>query len=441
MIVMKFGGTSVADTRAIGQVANLVRSRLGRRPVVVVSAMAGVTDALVRLCNQPGSRKSETARLMQRHIQTAREIGLDDAAIAPELAELVRTVARIGRRKELRPAERDLALSFGERLSARLVAGCLNLAGIPAVPVMSYEAGLVTNDDFGCAEPLPISRAGLCRSLVRIREVPVVTGFLGRTRDGRITTLGRGGSDFTAAYIGAAVGARLVEIWTDVDGVMTADPRVVPSARTVPRLCFAEAAELAYFGAKVLHPKTLLPAVEKNIPVRVLNTFRPASAGTTVTRSSRRSKEVVKAIAFKKDINVVNIVSTRMLMAHGFLARLFRVFAELEIVVDLLATSEVSVSLTVDRPERLKEAARRLARLAEVRVEKDRALVCVVGEGIGREPGLAGTVFSTLGKAGINVEMISQGASRTNLSFVVGGSESARCVRVLHDRFFDRSRT
>lgn len=436
MIVMKFGGTSVADAKAIRQVADIVGSRLAFHPVVVVSAMAGVTDTLIRLCKEPDCRKTETARLVKRHLKTARELGLDETTVAAELTELEQTVFRCGQRRKLSPAETDLILSFGERLSARLVAGYLTQTVVPAKPVMSYEAGLVTDTNFGCAEPLPVSRINLRRSLSRLKDLPVITGFLGRTPDGHLTTLGRGGSDFTAAYVGAALGARRVEIWTDVDGIMTADPRVVPGARTVSRLSFAEAAELAYFGAKVLHPKTLLPAIEMDIPVWVLNTFRPAGIGTIVTRSSRKSAEVVKAIACKRNIHVLNVVSTRMLMAHGFLARLFQVFADLEIVVDLLATSEVSVSLTVDCPDRLREAARRLARLAEVRLEQNRALVCVVGDGIGKTPGLAGAVFSILGKAGINVEMISQGASRTNLSFVVDNRYSRRCVRLLHDYFF-----
>ena len=347
---------------------------------------------------------------------------------------------RVRRSRRVSARDRDLVLSFGERLSSALVAGFLARAGIAARPVMSYRAGMVTDDCFGAAEPLPEARRRLRYTLQAARGVSVVTGFLGRTRTDEITTLGRGGSDFTASFIGAALKVREIEIWTDVPGVMSADPRIVPEAHTIRHLSFAEGAELAYFGAKVLHPKTLLPAISLDIPVRVLNTDDPASPGTVVTRQANKSEEVVKAIACKKGISVVNVVSTRMLLAHGFLSRLFKVFADHRIVVDVLSTSEVSVSLTVDRDERLQDAVNELARFSEVQVQAKRALISVVGEGLARRTGLAGRVFSALGDEGVNVEMISQGASKTNLSLVARNSEADRCVRRLHREFFGKNR-
>lgn len=440
MLVMKFGGTSVADAQRIRAVAGIVRSRLNQRPLVVVSAMAGVTDELVRLCDRAVSGKNDAGRLVERHFAVARELGLAPAVVQNDLLELDRTLGRVRRLGRTSARNRDLILSFGERLSSRLVAGCLVNMGIPARPVMSYEAGMVTDDEFGNAEPLPEARRHLGRVLRKVKGVGVITGFLGRNRAGSITTLGRGGSDFTASLVGSALGASEVEIWTDVSGVMSADPRVVPEAHTIRRLSFAEGAELAYFGAKVLHHKTLFPAMAADIPVRVLNTCDPDDPGTVVTRKARGSTGAVKAIACKKGISVVNVVSTRMLLAHGFLARLFKVFADHSIVVDVLSTSEVSVSLTVDRTERLADTVRDLARFAEVRVTGGRALISVVGDGLAHRPGLAGRVFSALGKKGVNVEMISQGASRNNLSLVVNDNEADRCVRSLHREIFGRRR-
>lgn len=440
MIVMKFGGTSVGDARRIRAVSEIVRSRLSKRPVVVVSAMAGVTDALIGLYQEALRGRGNAEALRERHLLVLRELGLPRDVLQSDLQELNETLRAIHRERIVQANDRDLVLSFGERLSSKLVSGSLIREGIPSVPVMSYEAGLVTDESFGSAEPKLLALRNLKRTLGKMSAVPVVTGFLGRTRKGEITTLGRGGSDFTAALVGAALGAEEVQIWTDVNGVLSADPKVVPEAHTIRHLSFAEAAELAYFGAKVLHPKTLLPAMQKDIPVRVLNTHQPEHPGTVVTRMARTSDEIVKAIACKQGIIVVNVVSTRMLLAHGFLANLFQVFKKHRIAVDLLATSEVSVSLTVDREEHLKEAVGDLEHFSEVQVKKGRALICVVGEGLAHYSGLAGKVFSALGKEKINVEMISQGASKINLSFVVKGDEAELGVRRLHWELFGRRR-
>jgi aspartate kinase len=438
MIVMKFGGTSVGDAKKIRLVAEIVRSSLPKSPVVVVSAMSGVTDQLIGLYNQAVFGKATGQRLFEKHLLAEKQLGLPQSTLHSDLQSLDKTLREIRLKRIPRAKDRDLILSFGERLSSRLVSGCLSQQGIPSVPVMSYEAGLVTDDSFGNAEPKPKALRNLKKALEKVPAVPVVTGFLGRTEKGEITTLGRGGSDFTAALVGAALDAAEVQIWTDVNGVMSADPKVVPEAHTIRHLSFAEAAELAYFGAKVLHPKTLLPAMQMDIPVRVLNTHEPTYPGTVVTLMARTSDEIVKAIACKRGIIVVNVVSTRMLLAHGFLANLFQVFKKHHIAVDLLATSEVSVSLTVDHEERLKAAVKELERFSEVQVKKGRALICVVGEGLAHYSGLAGKVFSALGKEKINVEMISQGASKINLSFVVKTEQADPGVRRLHREFFGR---
>ncbi len=435
MIVMKFGGTSVGVPDSFRVAVGLVRERVPRDPVVVVSALSGVTNLLVEFCRSPEHRPELADRLVERHVALAREVGVSPAEIAP-LIDAWREEAGRHRasRAPLAAAERDAVLAYGERLSAALFAAGLREAGVPATAMLAGDAGLVTDERFGAAHPAPESGALLRQSLARRPPLPVVTGFLGRTLDGRITTLGRGGSDYTAALIGAALGAEEIQIWTDTSGMLSADPRIVPEARPVPRLSFAEASELAYFGAKVLHPKTLLPAIEREIPVRVLNTARPGDPGSLVTATAAPAEAGwrVKSIACKKGITAVTIASSRMLLAHGFLARVFEVFGRHHVVVDLVTTSEVSISVTVDDVSRLDEAVAELEGIGRIEVKRGLAVIAVVGEGAPRQLGLAGHVFTLLGGVGIAVEMISQGASRVNLSFVAAEEDADRAVRLLH---------
>jgi aspartate kinase len=265
-------------------------------------------------------------------------------------------------------------------------------------------------------------------------SVVVMGGFIGSTKDGVTTTLGRGGSDFTASIVGAGIGAEEIQIWTDVDGMLTADPTILPGGHRVKTISFAEAAELAYFGAKVLHPATVLPAIEKCIPVLILNSRRPEVLGTRIVAEAVPCANVVKSIACKRKIALVNIHSTRMLMAHGFLRRIFEVFDRYETPVDMVATSEVSVSLTIDNPARLDEIVAELEQFAEVDIEKDQVIVCLVGDNIRHTPGVARRVFNALD--GINIRMISQGASLLNISLVVAEADLFRAVPALHEEFF-----
>jgi len=435
MIVMKFGGTSVGVPEHFAVALRLVREAAPRDPVVVVSALSGVTNLIVEFCRQPERRAELSARLVERHAEWARATGVRPDAAA-DLLDAWQEEARALRRDRdpLDPADRDRLLSYGERLSAALFAAALREAGVDAAAVLAGDAGLVTDERFGAAHPLPDAARLLSESLTRRPPLPVVTGFLGRTADGRVTTLGRGGSDYSAALIGAALGAEEIQIWTDTSGLLSADPRIVPEARPVPLLTFAEASELAYFGARVLHPKTLLPAMERAIPVRVLNTARPDDPGSLVTPAAGPADSAwrVKSIACKKDITAVTIASTRMLLAYGFLARVFEVFGRHHVVVDLVTTSEVSISVTVDDAARLEDAVAELETIGNVEVKRGLAVVAVVGEGAPRRVGLAGHVFTLLGGVGIPVEMISQGASRVNLSFVVADEDADRSVRLLH---------
>jgi aspartate kinase len=444
MIVMKFGGSSVAGAERIARVVEIVRARRARKPVLVVSAFRGVTDDLLALAREAlDGNLSRWDALAARHRDAARELGVDAAPLEPLLDELRALARGIALIRELTPRTLDRAASFGERLSARLIAAAFVKAGIPARAVDAFDAGLITDDRFGSAVPLPEADAALRGCFAAISELPVVTGFVGRTRGGEIATLGRNGSDYSATIIGAALGAEEVEIWSDTDGVMTADPRAVPSARPLGVLSFAEACELAWYGGKVLHPHTLVPAMLKDIPVRVLNTFKPEHPGTAIlARPPRNDAEAspLKSIAFKRGQLIVSASSPRMTSGPGFLARIFAAFARHEVDVDMIATSEVTVSATTGGERGVERAVSELSGEFEMSVERGQTVVCAVGDGIQGRPGVAADVFSAVGAAGVNVRMISQGASRNNVAFVVDDADAERAVRALHDRFFPAAR-
>lgn len=444
MIVLKFGGTSLGDPARIERASAIVRRarERGDRPVVIVSAHAGVTDQLLALAQAAyEGREADLRPLRARHEEIASGLGLDPAHVAPELAELENIVSGVRLLGELSPRARDRIASFGERMAAKAVAGFLSRTGLPARALPAWEVGLVTDHRFGRAQPLPDSEERIGHALAPFdaedAAVPIITGFIGKDPHGRITTLGRNGSDFSAAIFGAAIGAKEIQIWKDVEGVMTADPRIVPQARLVRELAFDEASELSAYGAKVVHPATMAPAVRRDIPIRVLNTMEPDARGTLIVRESPVSAEVVKAIAHKRNVSLVNIHSTRMLGAPGFLARMARIFKEHEVDIDMIATSEVSVSLTVEDPRRLDAAARDLSRFADVTVARaEKAIVCVVGRGLRETKGVAAKVFTALAQADVNVDLISQGASQINLGFVVSNDAVVPAVRALHAQFF-----
>ncbi len=447
MIVMKFGGTSVADAAAIRRLIDIVRTRIEARPVVVVSALAKVTDALLALAPrvEAGNRDAVDAAvlaLVRRHAETARELPGAEGALEQirlDAESLCRGLTRAGKRR-LQPAELDAVAGRGELWSSRLVASAMAGAGLPAEWV-DIRPIMVTDERFTRATPI----AGELERRARDVLVPmasggriaVTQGFIGATEDGRPTTLGRGGSDFTAALLGAALGVERVEIWTNVNGLMTADPRLVPSARTLAEASYEEAAELATFGAKVLHPATAQPLVRAGIPIVVLNSNRPSEAGTIIEPSAdleRMGDSPIRSISFKRGITVVNVRAPRMLGAYGFLRAMFEVFERHEVVVDVLASSEVSVSLTVEDRARLDSVVAELSELGEVGVERGRAIVAVVGIGLRNTPGLAARLFRAVQPA--NVEVISQGASAINMTFVVREEEGPGVVQRLHAEFF-----
>jgi aspartate kinase len=452
VIVMKFGGTSVGSAERIRAAVELVRERRDRRPLVVVSAQAGVTDRLIQgarlaLARDPG-RGEVLREIRARHDDVARdllppgprrnELLAHVEAVATELGILYTGVHYL---EELTPRSLDAISAIGERLAVEIVAAAFEAQGLPA-RALDARAVVVTDDRFGRAMPILDDTGERVRDatlpLLDRGVVPVVAGYIGSTREGVTTTLGRGGSDWSAAILGSLLRAEEIQIWTDVDGILTVDPRVVAGARAIPEVSFDEAAELAYFGAKVLHPATIKPAVEEGIPVRILNSLNPSAPGTRITASAPAEEGEPRALAFKRGISVILISQPRMLMAHGFVARVFEVFARHRTSVDLIATSEVSISLTVDDPATLPAIEADLAALGEVRVMRGMAIVSVVGRGFLRRSGLAGRIFQALSP--VNVVMISFGASDVNVSFVVAESEAEKAVRLLHHEFFEKER-
>jgi aspartate kinase len=448
-MVLKFGGTSVEDTAAQQRLAGIVAERKDHWPVVVVSALRGVTDALLHAVQCASAADQETAREslelhFGRHTRIAADLLPADERLAidemvetsrREVRDLLRIVAaHPGTRLPLQ----DEIVSMGERMSGQLVAAVMRAAGLPASYADARRC-IRTTDEHTQAAPLPertreATRAELLPLLER-GQVPVLGGFIGSAENGATTTLGRGGSDYSAAVLGAALDASEIQIWTDVTGFLTADPRVVPSARPLARLSYAEAAELAFFGAKVLHPKTIQPAVERHIPVRICNSRQPELSGTLIDGSAEPAQLGVKAIAHKPGITIVQITSARMLGAYGFLHALFEIFDRHRTGVDIVSTSEVSVSLSIDDTRLLPAILGDLEPLGSVRVTHGNAIVSVVGEGMAGTSGVAARVFSTI--ADINVRLISQGASSINITFVVAEADVEQAVKLLHRRFFE----
>jgi len=438
-IVQKFGGTSVGSADAIRRVGAIVGAARARAPFVVVSAVGGVTNKLFELGELAlagGDVAEKTRDIEVLHQKILADLSLAPDLVAPWLAELRDLARGIALLRERSPRTQDRLASLGERMSARIVAAHLAQSGLPAHALDAWDAGLETDARFGCARPLSTCDAKI-RAAARDQDgIPVVTGYLGREAAGAVTTLGRGGSDYSAAIFGAALGVEEIQIWTDVDGVMSADPRQVKSARRVPVLSFAEAAELAFFGAKVLHPATMAPAVRARIPIRVLNTWAPLETGTRVVASLAPTERGIKSIATKSPIAAVNVVASEMMFQYGFLERIADAFARHEVVVDVIATSEVSVALTVDAAARLEAVVADLGTFSDVSVVRDLALVSVVGEELRDGLAVQARIFATLAELGVRAEMASYGATRNNLSIVVPRERLKDVVDALHERLF-----
>ncbi len=462
MVVMKFGGTSVADQAAIERLMAIVARQRERDvaagdaapgPVVVVSALSGVTDRLLAVAAEAGAghgdKALQTLRELRARHMTVADVITDDALRAAaradidrEFDELERIVGALGVLREVSPRWLDTIAATGEVVSSRIVAAALATRGLHGAWVDARDVVVTDGEHQAAAPQFPETTAALeaaVRPLLAAGAVPVLGGFVGATAAGVTTTLGRGGSDFSGAIVGSCLRAAEIQIWTDVDGMLTADPRVVASPRVVPHLSFGEASELAYFGAKVLHPATIQPAVALDIPVRILNSKRAEAPGTLITSERPPSDLALTALASKKHVTVVNITSTRMLMAHGFLRRLFEAFERHKTAVDVVTTSEVSVSVTVDDRRRLPAIVETLSEFAEVELEQDMAIVCAVGEGLHEEPRLVARVFDAVGD--VPVKLLSQAASRRNITFVIRETDVPLVLGRLHDAFFATATT
>ena len=450
-LVMKFGGSSLADAARMRGCAALVKARAGDRVAVVVSALDGVTEELIALAEAAALSggavmKSRLAALRLRHAEAAETLGAR-APVAELLDQLERLAFGIAAVGELTPRSRDAVLSFGERFSAALFERALALEGVPARAFTGAEAGLVTDEAFGDAEPLIelslYQAAATLGPVLATGDVPVVTGFIAATQHGAITTLGRGGSDYTATLIGAALKVEEIWIWSDVDGLMSADPKIVPGARRLERISFAEAVEMGQFGAKSMHPRALEPAAERGIPVRMKNTFAPEGSGTLICADAGAGGEVARSIHLVADAALITVTGAAMIGHAGTAARLFQALGERGINIRMISqsVSEAGISLAVagrqiERARAAIEAALlRTGAARGVEVVEDAAIVAVVGLGMHGTPGVAARVFTAIARRGINVIAIAQGSSELSISFVVAREAAPEAVRALHEEF------
>ena len=458
-IVMKFGGSSLANPARIKNAARIVQRFSSKNKIVVVaSAMDDVTDRLIEIGEmatkgEAGKANAAVSKLIQLHAKSALSVAKrgsrrELSGIIDSLSDdLAKTTEGIAHLREMTPRSRDYLLSFGERFAALILAYALKNLGIESTPLTGGEAGITTDDNFGEAKPLTeVSYQQIKRRLDSglVKEIPVVTGFVGASVEGNITTLGRGGSDYTANLIGAALGADEIWIWTDVDGLMTADPRIVKDARVLPTISFGEALELSYFGAKMMHPRALQPAAQSKIPVRIKNSARPLREGTLISnRSSLEEGKVAKAVSIIRNVAIVTVSGGSMMGAPGVAAKVFQTLGSNKINVIMISqgSSEATISIVVPRKDM--EAAVRSLQLAllgmgfvdKVSAEKDSCIIAVVGSGMKGTPGVAARIFSAVGRKKVNVRMVAQGSSEYNVSFVVSEADGPRAVRGLHEEF------
>ncbi|KAJ4850108.1 Adenylate kinase isoenzyme 1 [Turnera subulata] len=457
--VMKFGGSSVASAERMREIADLICGFPEERPVIVLSAMGKTTNHLLLAgvkavcCGvSNASEIQELGFVKELHHRTVEELGIGASVISEHLEELEQLLKGIAMMKELTLRTRDYLVSFGECMSTRIFAAYLNKIGVKARQYDAFDIGFITTDDFTNADILEATYPAVAKTVhdkwISDPAIPVVTGFLGKGwKSGAVTTLGRGGSDLTATTIGKALGLREIQVWKDVDGVLTCDPTIYPRAQPVPFLTFDEAAELAYFGAQVLHPQAMRPAREGDIPVRVKNSYNPKAPGTLITKTRDMSKAVLTSIVLKRNVTMLDIVSTRMLGQFGFLAKVFSIFEDLGISVDVVATSEVSISLTLDpsklwsreliqQASELDNVVEELEKVAVVHLLQHRSIISLIGN-VQYSSLILEKAFHVLRTNGVNVQMISQGASKVNISLIVNDSEAENCAKALHQCFFE----
>jgi aspartate kinase len=443
---MKFGGSSVANAERIRHVAEIIRKFANRRPVVVLSAMGDTTDDLLDAADAALTGIITLDAVESLHKKTAADLGIPVKEIDTLLVELRTLLTGISMLREVTPRSRDYLVSFGERLSVRLMSAYLSSLGTRAEFRDAWDVGFISDSNYTSADLLPETWENIRKAMSAYSSgkagdglpMPIVTGFIAKDEKGFITTLGRGGSDLTATIIGAALRVEEVQTWKDVDGILTTDPRIVKEARTVPVATYDEVAELAYFGAQVLHPRSMQPCLQTGTPVRVKNSYNIEAPGSIIVTSHETEPDPVRAITAKKNVTLIDIVSTRMLGQYGFLAKVFDSFAAHSISVDVVATSEVSLSLTVDGKKANFAGLRHdLEKYASIDIRKDKSIVTIICD-VKRSSLILAATFEVLAKEGINIQMISQGASKVNISLICDAEQTDHVVQILHNRYFGK---
>ena len=433
MIVMKFGGSSLATADKIKNAVTIVKMWLDKSPVVVLSALGDTTDTLLETANQAVGGMVDMTAIREFHQTVAHELGVSVSEINTLCDELNTVLADIRLAKALTVKNQDYVVSFGERLSVRIFSAFANTVELKTKFYDAWDLGIVTTGKHGDAEVQTDCYPDIKEAIDKSDSVPIITGYLGKDESGAITTLGRGGSDLSASIIAVAIDAKEIQLWKDVDGIMTTDPKIVSEAQLIRSMTFQEAAELAYFGAKILHPRAVVPAAKADIPVVIKNSKRPSHPGTRL--QTNHQKPGLRAITYKRDITLIDVVSSRMLEQSGFLAQLFDVFSRHKVSVDYVVTSEVSVTISLDITKDLTEIEMELKEYADITILKNRSIISLVGN-VSESSEILKRVFDTLTKNNINVQMLNQGAGKANIGLVVNDEETETCLRELHRVFF-----
>ncbi len=441
MIVMKFGGSSVANADRIRHVASIIKEYKEKRPVVVLSAMGDTTDHLLEAADLAVKGTVDVKNVMELHNQTEKELGIKADSLEDLQKELLQLLTGISMLKELTKRTRDYLVSFGERMSVRIMAAYLKKEGIEADYYDAWDIGFVSDNNYMSAELDDCVWKTIPEHLNDYKNgksnaIPIVTGFIAKDKEGHITTLGRGGSDLSATMIGSAMQAEEIQTWKDVDGILTADPRICKNAKPVSEVTYEEAQELAVFGSQVLHPRSMVPCIKSGTTVRVKNSYNIKSPGSIIVAKHTSKPNRVCAITSVKHVTLIDIVSTRMLGAAGFLAHIFNQFLKWNISIDVIATSEVSVSLTINSNADISGLLEDLKKVADVQVKTEKAIIAIICD-VASTSSILADGFKALNDAGINVQMISQGASKVNISFICDEKESNDVVKILHKAYFE----
>lgn len=439
MIVMKFGGSSLKNAERFKQAAKIIQNRLNQTPVVVLSATQGTTDLLINSL----TNKDNFKKIKQNHLKIAKDLGIDTGKFDEIFINLEETINSLHSLKKVNPVILELprlmgsVLSFGERLSVRLMSHYLKSIGVNSKYYDAWDMGMITDSNFGNAHPLKSTYKEIKSHFCRIKCVPIVTGFIGKNEQSEITTFSRGGSDFTAAIIANAIDAKTLEIWTDVNGILSTNPKIFSNAKTIEKLSFDEAVELSFFGAKVLHLKTIFPAIEKNIPIRILNSLNPKHNGTLIVKNSPKTNAVIKGVSVRKGNTMINVYSAEMISTSGYLGLLFGIFSSHNVSVDVVTTSTTNISTVLDETDETKilAAVNEIKKHFQTTVIKNMSIVGIVGNGLKENELLIAKILKSVADSGINFEVVSMGASKLNLTIAIKDKDAEKAVKLIHTKF------